>query len=100
MFLVEPDKLDIKGHLRGFLFIMHYQQIQWRKDNETNEKQTQLCLMDGWMDGWMTYDLTSFLTVFQLYQDGERMTMKGCVQWNTINGWEEFSLSGTQTWER
>ena len=22
--LVEPDKLDIKGHLRGFLLIRHY----------------------------------------------------------------------------
>ena len=27
VFLVEPDKLDIKNHLRGFLFIMHYKQI-------------------------------------------------------------------------
>ena len=27
MFLVEPDKLEIKRRLHGFLFIMHYLQI-------------------------------------------------------------------------
>ena len=39
--LVEPDKLGIKRHLRGLSFIMPYEQIEWRKDSETNEKQTQ-----------------------------------------------------------
>ena len=43
MFLVEPDKLDIKRHLRGYLFIMHYYEISGRKERETNEKQTQFC---------------------------------------------------------
>ena len=38
MFLVEPDKHDTKRHLRGFLCVMHYQQIEWRKESETNEK--------------------------------------------------------------
>ena len=33
------------------------------------------------MDGWMSCDFTSFLTVFQSYQDDVRMIMKGCVQW-------------------
>ena len=36
------------------------------------------------MDEWMTCDLTSFLTVFQSYQDDVRMIMKGCVQWNSV----------------
>ena len=35
--------------------------------------------MDGWMDGWMTCNFTSFLTVFQSYQDDAWMIMKGCV---------------------
>ena len=39
MFILEPDKLDIKRHLCGFIFIMHYKQISWQKDSETNEKQ-------------------------------------------------------------
>ena len=52
--------------------------------------------MDGWMvggwvgrwvvDGWMTCDFMSFSTVFQSYQDDGRMIMKGCVQWNPVNG--------------
>ena len=39
-----------------------------------------------WMDGWMTCDFTSFLTVFQSYQDDDWMIMKGCVQWNSVYG--------------
>ena len=31
-------------------------------------------------DGWMICDFTSFSTIFQLYQDDNRMIMKGCVQ--------------------
>ena len=42
-------------------------------------------VFDG-MDGWTTCDFTSFLTVFQSYQDDVRMMMKGCVQWNSIYG--------------
>ena len=38
------------------------------------------------MDGWMTCDFTSFLTVFQSYQDDVRMIMIGCVQWNSVYG--------------
>ena len=38
------------------------------------------------MDGWMTCDFTSFLTVFQSYQDDVWMIMKGCVQCNSVNG--------------
>ena len=38
------------------------------------------------MDGWMTCDFTSCLTVFQSYQDGVLMIMKGCVQWNSVYG--------------
>ena len=39
-----------------------------------------------WKDGQMTCDLMSFSTVFQLYQDDGWMVMKGCVQWNLVNG--------------
>ena len=42
--------------------------------------------IDGWMDGWMTCDFTSFSTVFQSYQDDGRLKMKGCVQWNSVDG--------------
>ena len=35
------------------------------------------------MDGWTTCDFTSFLKVFQSYQDDVWMIMKGCVQWNS-----------------
>ena len=38
------------------------------------------------VDGWMTCDFTSFLTVFQSYQDDVWMIMKGCVQWNSVYG--------------
>ena len=34
------------------------------------------------MDGWTTWDFTSYSTVFQSYQDDERLIMKGSVQWN------------------
>ena len=40
----------------------------------------------GMMDGWMTCDFTSFLTVFQSYQEDVWMIMKGCVQWNSVYG--------------
>ena len=43
-------------------------------------------VVKGWMDGWMTCDFTSFLTVFQSYQDDGWMIMKGCVQWNSVYG--------------
>ena len=36
------------------------------------------------MDGWMNCNFTSFSTVFQSYQDDERLIMKGCVQWNPV----------------
>ena len=39
-----------------------------------------------YIDGWMTCDFTSFLTVFQSYQDDDWMIMKGCVQWNSVYG--------------
>ena len=38
----------------------------------------------GLCDGWIICDFTSFLTVFQSYQDSERLIMKGCEQWNPI----------------
>ena len=38
------------------------------------------------IDGWMTCNFTSFLTVFQSYQDDVWMIMKGCVQWNSVYG--------------
>ena len=48
--------------------------------------------MDGWMDGLQFYIL---LTLFQSYQDDGRLIMHGCVQWNSVYGWEDFASSGT-----
>ena len=58
---------------------------RWEVDNE------RLCAMEfrlrlRWLAGWMTCDFTSFLTVFQSYQDDVWMVMKGYVQWNSVNG--------------
>ena len=36
------------------------------------------------IDGWMVCNFTSFLTVFQSYQDDRWMIMKGYVQWNPV----------------
>ena len=36
--------------------------------------------------------LMSFLTVFQSYEGAVWVIMKGCVQWNTVYGWEDFAL--------
>ena len=41
-------------------------------------------LIDNQLDGWMTCNFTSFLKVFQSYQDEVWMVMKGCEQWNSI----------------
>ena len=45
----------------------------------------------------MTCDFTSFSTIFQSYQDDVRMIMKGCVQWNSVYGWEDFTSSEDRT---
>ena len=73
--------------------IMTYGQTDTRTDGHT-DGQGDLCRASAdfdrplqsycLMDGWMTYDFTSFLTVFQSYQDGGRLIMKGCVQWNSV----------------
>ena len=34
------------------------------------------------VDGWIICDFTAISTVFQSYQEDERIIMKGCVQWN------------------
>ena len=43
-------------------------------------------VLGGMVDGWFTCDFTPFSTVFQSYQDDERMIIKGCVQRNPVNG--------------
>ena len=48
-------------------------------------------------DGWMICDFTSFLTVFQSYQDDDLIRMKSCVQWNFVYSWEDFASSGDRT---
>ena len=35
--------------------------------------------------------LMSFLAVFQSYQDAVRVIIKGCVQWNSVYGWDDFA---------
>ena len=49
------------------------------------------------MDGWITCDFTSFSTVFQSYQDDERLIIKGCVQWNSVYCCEDFASNGDRT---
>ena len=49
-------------------------------------------------DGWMTCDFTSFSTVFQSYQDVFCLIMKGCVQWNSVYGGEDFTSREDRTW--
>ena len=46
----------------------------------------------------MTCDFASFSTVFKLYQDEGRLIMKGCVQWSSVYGIEDFVSSGDGTW--
>ena len=50
------------------------------------------------MDGWMTCDFTSFSTVFQLYQDDDKMTMNGCAQWNPVYGYRPCIYIHNQEW--
>ena len=45
-------------------------------------------IVNGMMDDAI---FTSFLTVFQSYQDAVRVIMKGCVQRNSVYGWEDFA---------
>ena len=52
---------------------------------------------DVCFDGWMTCNFTSFLTVFQSYQDDVWMIMKGCVQWISVYGREDFTSSEALT---
>ena len=50
------------------------------------------------IDGWITRNFTSFLTVFQSYQDDVWMIVKGCVQQNFVYGREDFTSSKDRTW--
>ena len=50
------------------------------------QKKEGVVVRRGRMDGWRICDFTSFLTVFQSYQDDVWMIMKGCVQWNSVYG--------------
>ena len=44
------------------------------------------------IDGWMTHkSFTSFSTIFQSYEDDRRLIIEGCVQWNTVYDWKDFS---------
>ena len=47
-------------------------------------------------NGWMACDFTSFSTVFQSYEDNERLIMKGCVQCNSIQGLEVLPQAGIE----
>ena len=45
----------------------------------------------------MNCEFKSFSIVFQLNQDDGRLIMKGCMQWNSVYGREDFPLSRDQT---
>ena len=50
---------------------------------------------------WMTCEFTSFLTIFQSYQDHIiRVITKSCVQRNPVYGWRGFRLNRIQTRDR
>ena len=70
--------------------------LQRNKQNE-GEKREAIIFFYPVQDGWITCDFTSFLTVFQSYQDDVWMIMKGCVQWNSVYGWEDFPSSEDRT---
>ena len=57
-----------------------------------------LSCLHGWSNRWMIRNFTSFSTVFQSYQDNEKLIMKSCVQWNRIYGREDFAWSRAQSW--
>ena len=71
-----------------------YSALKFRETDLTHEVITRMAVQRQLVepavcfstDGWMTCDFTSFLTVFQSYQDDFWMIMKGCVQWNSVNG--------------
>ena len=48
------------------------------------------------MDGWMTRFYV-LLTVFQSYQDKERVIITGCVQWNPASGRKLIASSGSRS---
>ena len=52
-------------------------------DGQTDRRTDGRLIAISPMDGWVTCDFTSFLTVFQSYQDDVWVIMKGCVQWNS-----------------
>ena len=75
---------------------MHREQSQEDDDGEKTARDHNY-LNNERMDGWIFCDFTSFLTLFQSYQDDGRMIMKGCVQWNPVYGWEDAASSGDRT---
>ena len=48
------------------------------------------------VENWLTCDFT----VFQSYQNDERLIMKGCMQWNPVHGREDFASSEIRTRDR
>ena len=55
-----------------------------KNDDFPFQKKEGVVVRRGRMAGWMICDFTSFITVFQSYQDDVWMIMKGCVQWNSV----------------
>ena len=43
-------------------------------------------------------NFSSFSTLFQSYQDHERVIMKGCVQWDTFMGVKILPQGGLKLW--
>ena len=86
---LSSDAATIRSEIPAWLgiedLILKERRLRWCGHVEhSNDAVKTAC--DIQVDGWMTCDFTSFLTVFQSYQDDVRMIMKGCVQWNSIYG--------------
>ena len=81
-----------------FFYVSQFWEFLWWLETVVK---FEICAFSKWfsglMDGWMTCDVMSFSTVFQSYQDNERLIMKGCVQWNPVYGWEDFASSWDRT---
>ena len=51
-------------------------------------------------DRWVAADITSFSTIFQSYQDDERLLLKGCMQMEPHLRWKKkFRLQRESNWK-
>ena len=69
--------------------------MEENKKSGTFSSKSRIKRKKKYMDGWMTFDFT-FSAVFQSYHGDGRLIMKGCVQWSSVYGLEDFASSGVE----